>query len=52
MKVAGREFFNLRAAIDANSSATPINIGVPVLRHFRIVTDFPANRLWLDPRAA
>lgn len=48
LKVAGRIFTDLPAAVDANSSATPLNIGVAVLGRFRIVTDFPAHRLWLQ----
>jgi Aspartyl protease len=47
LSVAGRVFENVPAAIDATGSATKLNIGVPVLRHFQIVTDFAAHKLWL-----
>jgi hypothetical protein len=47
LTVANRTFTNVAATIDTNSSATKLNIGVPVLRHFKIVTDFNAGKLWL-----
>lgn len=51
LRVAGRLLENVPAAIDATGSATKLNIGVPVLRHFEIVTDFAARKLWLNSRA-
>jgi hypothetical protein len=50
LSVAGRRFENVPAAIDATGSATTLNIGVAQLRHFQIVTDFPAHKLWLASR--
>jgi predicted aspartyl protease len=47
LSLAGREFTNVPAVIDTTGSATKLNIGVPQLRHYRIVTDFPAKKLWL-----
>lgn len=50
LEVAGRDFKNLGAAIDAQPSATAVNIGVNVLRHFLITADFDNHVLWLQPR--
>jgi hypothetical protein len=47
LNVAGRQFMNVAATIDTTGSATKLNIGVAQLRHFQIVTDFPAHQLWL-----
>jgi hypothetical protein len=47
LSFAGRQFTNVPAVIDTTASAARLNIGVVQLRHFRIVTDFPAHRLWL-----
>jgi hypothetical protein len=49
LNVANRVFHNVPATIDTADSATKLNIGVPVLRRFRIVTDFNAGKLWLRP---
>jgi hypothetical protein len=38
------------ATIDAQPSASDVNIGVNVLRHFFITTDFKKHALWLEPR--
>jgi predicted aspartyl protease len=50
LEVAGREFQDLHASIDAQESATDVNIGVDVLRHFFITTDFQNHVLWLENR--
>jgi hypothetical protein len=50
LKVAGRNFTNVPAAIDAHSSASDLNIGVAILRHFVITTDFASHAMWLEPR--
>jgi hypothetical protein len=50
LEVAGRRFTDVDAAIDSQESASDVNIGVSILRHFRITTDFPAHAVWLDPR--
>jgi hypothetical protein len=49
LQVAGRTFKNVSAAIDQNSSATDLNIGVQILRRFEIVADFSRHLLWLKP---
>jgi hypothetical protein len=48
LAIAGRRFVDVPATIDATGSATKLNVGVAILRHFRIVTDFPASKLWLS----
>jgi hypothetical protein len=50
LAVAGLEFADLEAAIDAQESATDVNIGVDVLRHFFITADFQNHVLWLERR--
>jgi len=36
--------------IDAQPSAADLNVGISVLRHFLITTDFAAHAVWLEPR--
>jgi Aspartyl protease len=50
LEVAGSKFTNVEAAVDPKPSASDVNIGVSVLRHFRITTDFANHAVWLDPR--
>jgi hypothetical protein len=50
--VAGRRFESVRAAIDPQPSASDLNVGVSLLRHFLITTDFAAHAVWLQPRPA
>lgn len=50
LEVGGRKFTNVEASVDPNPSASDVNIGVSVLRHFRITTDFASHAVWLDPR--
>ena len=50
LDVAGHHFADVPVAVDANGNAADANIGVRVLRQFRIVTDFAASAVWLAPR--
>ena len=50
IQVAGVKFRNVRAAIDEQSNAADANIGVKLLRRFRIVTDFKQRAVWLQSR--
>jgi hypothetical protein len=50
LEVAGQVYEDLTATIDAQPSASDVNIGVNVLRHFFITTDFKNHALWLEPR--
>lgn len=48
--VAGREFRDVPAGIDANEGAADLNIGTSVLRHFVITADFGQDAVWLEQR--
>jgi predicted aspartyl protease len=48
--VAGREFRDVRAAIDPGETASDLNLGTSILRHFVITTDFPQRAVWLEAR--
>ncbi|HTU10585.1 MAG TPA: pepsin/retropepsin-like aspartic protease family protein [Allosphingosinicella sp.] len=48
--VAGRTFTNVRAAIDPGETASDLNIGTSILRHFILTTDFAGRQVWLEPR--
>ena len=50
LRVAGREFRDVRAAIDPGATASDLNIGTSILRHFVMTTDFPNGAVWLEPR--
>jgi hypothetical protein len=50
LDIAGVRFPNVSVAIDASPTASDANIGVRLLRHFGIVTDFAARSVWLDYR--
>ena len=50
IEVAGRRFNRVSAAIDPQSSASDVNIGVSILRHFLITTDFADHAVWLASR--
>jgi predicted aspartyl protease len=52
VRIAGVTFRNVRAAIDEQPGAADANIGVKLLRRFRIVTDFAQKSIWLEPRKA
>ena len=51
LEIAGRKFADLEAAVDPNPSASDVNIGVSVLRHFQITTDYSQHAVWLEPRS-
>jgi predicted aspartyl protease len=48
--IAGRTFTNVRAAIDPGATASDLNIGTSILRHFILTTDFAGQQVWLEPR--
>ncbi len=50
IRIAGVTFRNVRAAIDEQANAGDVNVGVKLLRRFRIVTDFAQKAVWLQPR--
>lgn len=49
VRLGGVRFRNVRAAIDEQPDAADANVGVKLLRRFRIVTDFPQKAVWLQP---
>jgi len=51
LEVGGCRFAAVPAAIDTQPSATDVNVGVSILRHFLITTDFAAHLVWLEPEA-
>jgi len=50
VRLAGVRFRNIRAAIGEQPDVADANVGVKLLRHFKIVTDFPQRAVWLQPR--
>jgi predicted aspartyl protease len=49
LELGGKTLTDVAAAIDEGDSATDLNVGISVLRHFVITTDFRAHALWLEP---
>jgi hypothetical protein len=45
--IAGRRFDDVAAAIDPQDSASDLNVGLSVLRHFVVTTDFHGRAVWL-----
>jgi len=50
LELAGSTFRDVDAAVDAMDNAGELNVGVKILRHFIVVTDFSQHRIWLQPR--
>jgi len=50
LEIAGRKFHNVPAAIDHQASASDLNVGISVLRKFRITTDYANHVVWLESR--
>jgi predicted aspartyl protease len=50
LEIAGRRFDNVVAAIDPQETASDVNVGVSILRQFRITTDFGQRVVWLEAR--
>lgn len=50
LTLAGRTFHDVPAAIDPGETATDLNIGTSILKHFLITTDFAGRSVWLEPR--
>jgi predicted aspartyl protease len=47
LDIAGHRFRNVAASLDATGSAAKLNVGVAILRQFRITVDYARHRLWL-----
>jgi hypothetical protein len=50
LTIAGRTFRDVRAAIDPGETASDLNVGTSILRHFLITTDFAGHAIWLEPK--
>ncbi len=48
LSVAGRDFSGVHVDVDDAPDAPDANIGVGVLQHFRITTDFASHKVWLE----
>ncbi|MEZ6011171.1 MAG: aspartyl protease family protein [Hyphomonas sp.] len=49
LSLGGMELHDLVAAVGESSDAVDVNIGTSVWREFRLVIDFPQNKVWLEP---
>jgi len=47
VELGGRSFLEVPAAIDASDTAADANVGVSLLKNFRIITDFAERAIWL-----
>lgn len=50
LEIAGMIFNNVEAAVDESQNAGELNVGVRLLRNFKITTDFSERAIWLEPR--
>jgi predicted aspartyl protease len=50
LEIAGEDFSEVEAEVDETENAGELNIGVNLLRKFRITTDFADRAVWLEPR--
>ena len=50
LEIAGLTLTDVAASVDKGDSATDLNVGISVLRHFVITTDFREHALWLQRR--
>ncbi|MFN7054614.1 aspartyl protease family protein [Hyphomonas sp.] len=50
LSIAGETFHNLTAAVNPGTDGAELNVGVSVLRHFRMVIDFPGGEVWLEAK--
>ena len=50
LEFAGAVFHDVEAAVDETENAGELNIGVRLLRKFRITTDFSGRAIWLATR--
>jgi predicted aspartyl protease len=49
LELGGVSLTDVPASIDEGDSATDLNVGISVLKHFVITTDFRVHALWLEP---
>lgn len=46
--IAGHPFRAVRAHVSPAADGADLNVGLRILRHFRMVIDFPGRAVWLD----
>lgn len=51
LEIGGLTLKDVTAAVSPHEKGADANVGVSVLRNFRIVVDYEGNRIWLEPRA-
>jgi len=49
LALAGREFRNVEASVDATSSRAELNVGTPILKYFVVTADFKGRAAWFEP---
>lgn len=52
LEIGGVAFHDVPAAVDPTENAADVNVGVSILRRFRMTVDFAEDALWLEPRQA
>jgi len=52
LELGGQTLHEVAAAVDERPSASDLNVGISVLRHFIVTSDFAARAVWLEPRPA
>lgn len=52
LEIAGMRFTDVSAAIDRTEHAADVNVGVRILRNFRMTVDYAGNAIWLEPVAS
>src|SRR5262249_55895946 len=50
VELGGQTLTEVPAALDPNPSASDLNVGVAVLRHFLVTSDFAERSVWLQAR--
>ena len=49
LTLAGRQFRNVQASVDATSSRAELNVGTPILKSFVVTADFKGRAAWFEP---
>jgi len=50
LELAGKKFTDVPVAVDRSEHAHEFNVGISLLRHFIITTDYKQRAVWLAPR--
>jgi hypothetical protein len=49
LSLAGLEFRNVEASVDATSGRAELNVGTPILKYFVVTADFKGRAAWFEP---